>query len=51
LFYERGTIDTSLPFAELKALSRVNDRAKAAGDSPDFSEKIREGVPGMAASD
>ncbi len=51
LFYERGIIDTSLPFAELRALSRVNDRAKAAGDAPDFSGKIREGLPGMDAAE
>ena len=47
LLYERGAIDTSLPFPELKRISRINDRAKAAGDSADFSEKIREGLPGM----
>jgi hypothetical protein len=47
LLYERGAIDTSLPFAELKRLSHINERAKAANDSADFSEKIREGLPGM----
>ncbi len=51
LFYERGMIDKSLPFAELRVLSRINDRAKAAGDAPDFSEKIREGLPGMTAAE
>jgi hypothetical protein len=45
--YENGAIDTTLPFDELKRLSRVNDRALAAGDGPDFSGKIREGLPGM----
>ena len=45
--YENGVIDTSLPFEELKRLSRINDRAVAAGNSPDFSTKIREGLPGM----
>jgi hypothetical protein len=45
--YEMGTIDTSLPFDELKRVSRINDRAIAAGDSPDFSNKIREGIPGI----
>ncbi len=48
LLYERGNIDTSLPFAELKKLSHINAKARAANDSPDFSEKIREGLPGMA---
>lgn len=45
--YENKTIDTSLPFAELKQISRINDRAIAAGDSPDFSRLIRDGLPGM----
>lgn len=47
LLYEKGAIDQSLPFAELKRRSLVNERAKAANDAPDFSEKIREGLPGM----
>ncbi len=45
LLYNRGLIDTSLPFEELKARSYVNDRAKAAGAVPDFSRRIREGLP------
>ena len=51
LAYERGTIDTRLPFDELKKLSRVNDRAIAAGGSPEFSRLIRVGIPGMNPSD
>jgi hypothetical protein len=47
LLYERGTIDRSLPFAELKKISHINGRAKAANESADFSEKIRAGLPGM----
>jgi len=47
LLYERGGIDRSLPFSELKRVSLINARAKAAGDSPDFSARIREGLPGM----
>lgn len=47
LLYERGTIDRSLPFAELKKISHINGRAKAANDAADFSEKIRAGLPGM----
>lgn len=43
--YERGALDQSLPFAELKARSLINERAIAAGDGPDFSEKIRVGLP------
>jgi hypothetical protein len=47
LLYERGAIDNSLPFADLKRLSHVNERAKAADDAADFSAKIRAGLPGM----
>jgi hypothetical protein len=45
LLYMRGMIDTSLPFEELKARSYVNERANAAGAVPDFSRRIREGLP------
>ena len=45
--YENGTIDTSLPFDELKQVSRINDRARKADKSPDFSTIIRQGIPGM----
>jgi hypothetical protein len=41
LLYERGQIDTSLPFADLRARSNITEKAKAAGDSPDFSARIR----------
>jgi hypothetical protein len=44
LLYERGQIDTSLPFADLKLRSDITDKAKAADDSPDFSAKIRQGL-------
>lgn len=47
LMYERQTIDTSLPFAELKEKSLVNEKAKAAGDDPEFSRRIREGLPAV----
>lgn len=45
--YERGMIDTSLPFEEMKKRSNITERAKAAGDSSDFSQQIRKGIPGM----
>jgi hypothetical protein len=48
--YETGALDTSVSFQELRARSIVNDRARAAGDSPDFSARIREGVPGISAA-
>jgi hypothetical protein len=44
-FYDYGAIDRSLPFDELRRSSRINDRARAAADSPDFSRRIREGLP------
>jgi hypothetical protein len=47
LLYERGTIVTNLPFAELKKLSNINARAKAADQAADFSEQIRKGLPGF----
>ena len=44
-----GGIDRSMAFPVLKALSRVNEeRAKAAGDDPRFSVRIREGLPRMS---
>jgi hypothetical protein len=45
LMYERGNVDTKMPFAELRARSRVNARAKAADQDPFFSLRIREGLP------
>jgi hypothetical protein len=43
--YDLGSLDTSLPFQELKARSLVNDKAHAADQDPNFSERIREGLP------
>lgn len=48
LMYERDTIDTSRPFAELRAMSDVTERAKAADKDPEFSRRIREGIPTLA---
>ena len=48
LAYDIGAIDRSLPFPVLKAKSRVNDRAKAANADPQFSARIREGLPRMS---
>jgi hypothetical protein len=46
LMYERHLIATGgLPFAELKARSLINVRAKAADASTDFSQLIRIGLP------
>jgi len=43
--YERGMLDTRMPFAELKRLSLINERAQAMDDAPDFSLRIRDGLP------
>jgi hypothetical protein len=45
LLYERGAIDRSLPFDAIKALSRINEKAIATGENPDFSAQIRVGLP------
>lgn len=45
LGYERGRIDTSLPFPELKRRSEITEKANAAYSAPDFSRRIREGLP------
>jgi Domain of unknown function (DUF4105) len=42
LLYERAAIDTSRPFAEVRARAAVSARAKAIGDVQDFSAWIRE---------
>ena len=47
LGYMRGTIDTSLPFDELRRRSNIGDAARAAGSDPAFSRRIREGLPGV----
>jgi hypothetical protein len=47
--YEKGRLDTSLPFEELRRRSRINVAAQAADRAPDFSRRIREGLPGMGA--
>lgn len=47
LAYEKETLDTSLPFAELKKLSIINATANEADQDPDFSQRIREKLPGI----
>ena len=41
LLYERGVLDRSVSFAELKRRAHINNRAHAADNAPDFSERIR----------
>jgi hypothetical protein len=50
MLYERGNIDTRMPFAELRAKSHINARAKALDQDPEFSLGIREGLPDPWAS-
>jgi hypothetical protein len=43
--YERGALDANIPFAELRKLSHINARAHVIGGDPEFSKKIRNGLP------
>jgi Domain of unknown function (DUF4105) len=43
--YHSGRVDTTLPFDELQRRSRINEAALAAGDAPDFSQRIRASLP------
>jgi predicted small integral membrane protein len=43
--YERGRLDRALPFEELKRRVHVNAAARAADQAPDFSQRIRAGLP------
>ena len=48
LVFERGMVETGgLPFAELKQRVHINVAAKAADSAPDFSLRIRKGLPGF----
>ena len=47
LAYERGTIDTRLPFPEMRARSEITFKAQAADQDPTFSQRIREELPGQ----
>ncbi|MGC2617001.1 MAG: DUF4105 domain-containing protein [Terracidiphilus sp.] len=48
LLYDRGRLVTGgLPFSALKSREHINAAARAAGDSPDFSELIRAGRIGF----
>jgi len=45
LSYERGNINTSLPFSELKRKSDITQRAKTVERDSEFSMRIRDGLP------
>jgi hypothetical protein len=44
LLYEQGVIDTRRPFVEVHQASRIDTRAVAADQDPEFSARIREGL-------
>jgi Domain of unknown function (DUF4105) len=48
--YESGRMDQSLPFEELERRSLVNAAAQAADQAPDFSRRIRAGLPSAASA-
>jgi len=43
--YDLGSLDTDLPFAQLRSISLINARAHAADHDRDFAERIRAGLP------
>lgn len=43
--YMAGWLNTSYPFNELRKRSLINKAAKKAGNSPDFSKRIRADLP------
>ena len=46
--YEQGRLERSLPFEELKRRLLVHAAGQAADQAPDFSRRIRAGLPGAA---
>ena len=49
LLYQRGSLYTGMPFEELNSISNIDARAKESGLAPDFSERIRAGLPNPRA--
>jgi hypothetical protein len=45
LLHEQGIVNAALPFPALRAASDVTARARAAGEGPGFSARIRDGLP------
>ncbi|HEY2399211.1 MAG TPA: DUF4105 domain-containing protein, partial [Steroidobacteraceae bacterium] len=43
--YDLGATDTSVSFEKLRDLSKIHDKAVLADADPNFSARIREGVP------
>ena len=47
MLYQRKQLAGDLPFADLKRRAHINDAARAANDSPEFSRLIRVNRPGF----
>ncbi len=45
MLYQQGSQNVRLPFPELRSRSSIDSRAKAADGQPDFSARIRDGLP------
>jgi hypothetical protein len=45
--YDRGLVDTSIPFAELRRRSHINEAAQVVDNAADFSERIRASLPAL----
>lgn len=45
MIYERGILSQDLSFAELRKRSFINPQAQSADQAPDFSRRIRQGLP------
>ena len=50
MLYERGALNHSISFPELKRRAHINERAMAANDAADFSQLIRGGLPNPVRS-
>jgi len=48
--YQHGGLDTGLPFARLRELSRINDLARALGPDADFSRDLRAALAARRAA-
>jgi hypothetical protein len=43
--YDLGATDTSVSFEKLRALAKIRDKAMRADADPNFSARIRDGIP------
>lgn len=43
--YRKGWLDTDVPLAELEERFAIGERARSLGAVPDFSQRLREGLP------